>query len=83
MRRFHTRDLLLAGPVLAACVCYVLTYLTWDDFPLGPNPQDYMIAAGNVALLMLLPLGYLWLRDRRIAERSMTKGARTMGGTGL
>ncbi|QQV79302.1 hypothetical protein H5J25_18815 (plasmid) [Sphingomonas aliaeris] len=51
MQRFHSRDLLLAGPVLAASLFYVLAYLSWDDFPIGPNPQDYMIAAGTVALL--------------------------------
>ena len=68
MQRFHSRDLLLAGPVLAACLSYVLAYLSWDDFPIGPNPQDYMIAAGTVALLSLLPFGYLWLRDRRITR---------------
>lgn len=69
MPRFHSRDLLLAAPVAAACLCYVLAYLTWDDFPIGPNPQDYMIAAGNVALLTLLPSGYLWFRDRRDTPR--------------
>jgi hypothetical protein len=65
MRPFHSRDMLLAGPVVAACVSYVLAYLAWDDFPTGPNPQDYMVAAGNIALLSLLPFGYLWFRDRR------------------
>ena len=65
MQRFQSRDLLVAVAVVAACVSYVLAYLSWDDFPIGPNPQDYMIAAGTVALLSLLPFGYLWVRDRR------------------
>ena len=71
MQRFHSPDLLLAGPVLAACLSYVLAYLNWDDFPIGPNPQDYMIAAGTVALLSLLPFGYLWFRDRREHPQSL------------
>lgn len=65
MHRFHSRDLLLVAPILAACLSYVLAYVSWDDFPIGPNPQDYMIAAGTVALLSELPFGYLWFRDRR------------------
>ena len=72
----HAKAIQITMPVLLLVLIYALAIAARLPLPL--------LYASAITLVVWKALRNLdHSRDRRIAERSMTKGARPMGGTGL